>query len=453
MLIYALAVYLVLGSIIALFAKKKIISDEDYYIGGRNVSGLISALTYAATTYSAFMMIGLVGLTFLHGVGALGFELFYFVGTLLLLSYYAPKIWKMGKEKGFVTPGDLMAARYGEIIAKIMAILVAVALIPYTSIQLVGISLLISEQLTFENGVIIAAIIVAFWAFIGGLRSVAWTDAVFGLFMLLMAIIAVFSALLMLPPNQDFSKLGEMLYVPNYFWTPMTFISYTLPWFFFALTNPQVVQRIFIPKDEGSLKKMVVLFGLFGLIYTVLVTFLGLELRLLAEYGLFPRVDNQNLVTPQFLKRIPEFLSVAIAISIFAAAITTANSIVLTLSSMFSRDLLKNRRVVTGRILVLALTAFIALFAIQKSNYIVDLAVMSSTILLCQLPLIFGIFHWKMGGKFAAGLTLVIGFSTALLLYYTKATFGIPISVWVLLVSFFVFFSVGALEKKFKKDS
>ncbi|MEM2346125.1 MAG: sodium:solute symporter family protein, partial [Archaeoglobaceae archaeon] len=248
-------------------------------------------------------------------------------------------------------------------------------------------------------------------------------------------------------------KLGEMLYVPNYFWTPMTFISYTLPWFFFALTNPQVVQRIFIPKDEGSLKKMVVLFGLFGLIYTVLVTFLGLELRLLAEYGLFPRVDNQNLVTPQFLKRIPEFLSVAIAISIFAAAITTANSIVLTLSSMFSRDLLKNRRVVTGRILVLALTAFIALFAIQKSNYIVDLAVMSSTILLCQLPLIFGIFHWKMGGKFAAGLTLVIGFSTALLLYYTKATFGIPISVWVLLVSFFVFFSVGALEKKFKKDS
>ncbi|MEM1579137.1 MAG: sodium:solute symporter family protein, partial [Archaeoglobaceae archaeon] len=151
MLIYALAAYLVLGSIIALFAKKKIISDEDYYIGGRNVSGLISALTYAATTYSAFMMIGLVGLTFLHGVGALGFELFYFVGTLLLLSYYAPKIWKMGKEKGFVTPGDLMAARYGEIIAKIMAILVAVALIPYTSIQLVGISLLISEQLTFEN--------------------------------------------------------------------------------------------------------------------------------------------------------------------------------------------------------------------------------------------------------------------------------------------------------------
>jgi len=450
LMLLALGLYAIIGTLIAILAKKRVLTDEDYFIGGRNVGGIVSALTYAATTYSAFMMVGLVGLTYLSGVGALGFELFYLVGTLLLLSYYAPKIWKLGKEKGLVTPGDLIANRYGEMSAKIMSLLVAIALIPYTSIQFVSISFLLRESLSFETGVIISAIIIALWALLGGLRSVAWTDAIFGIFTLSMAIFAVLYAFSIFPTTPDFSKLGELLYVPNYFWTPLTFVSYTLPWFFFALTNPQVVQRLYIPKDEKSLRRMVILFGLFGLIYTILVTFLGLELRLLSELGKFPKVENRDLVTPTFLSLIPNWLGVAIALSIFAAAITTANSIVLTLSSMFSKDLLKNRSVLAGRLFVVAITSAIAIFAIQKPSYIVDLAVMSSTILLCQLPLIFGIFHFKIGGEISASLTLIAGFSTAITMYYTKATFGIPISVWVLLISFAVFFVLAFLEKRFK---
>jgi SSS family solute:Na+ symporter len=450
LMLIALLVYALIGTAIAILAKKRVSSDEEYFVAGRNVSGIVAALTYAATTYSAFMMVGLVGLTYIHGVGALGFELYYLVGTLLLLSYYAPKIWKLGKEKGFVTPGDLIADRYGKNAARILALLVSIALIPYTSIQFVSISFLLGNSMSFEAGVILSAIIIALWAFLGGFRSVAWTDAVFGIFMLSMALAAVISAFSMNPAPGDFSRLGELLYVPNSFWTPVTFISYTLPWFFFALTNPQVVQRIFVPKDEKSLRRMVVLFGLFGLIYTILVTLLGLQLRLLSEAGEFPKVTNRDLVTPTFLGLIPEWLGVLIALSIFAAAITTANSIVLTLSSMFTRDLLKSRSVLAGRLFVAAITAAVAVFAIQKPSYIVDLAVMSSTILLCQLPLILGVIHFKAGGSLSAGLTLLAGFSTAIALYYTKLTLGIPVSVWVLIVSFAVFFVAAILEKRFK---
>lgn len=449
-MLIALLLYAIIGTAIAILAKKKVLTDEDYFVASRRVSGIVSALTYAATTYSAFMMVGLVGLTYFSGVGALGFELFYLVGTLLLLSYYAPKIWKLGKENGFVTPGDMIKGRYGETAAKLMAVFVSIALIPYTSIQFVSISFLLGNSISFESGVVLSAIIIALWALLGGLRSVAWTDAVFGLFMLSMAIFAVFYAFSMQPTSNDYSRLGELMYVPNSFWTPITFISYTLPWFFFALTNPQVVQRIFIPKDEKSLRRMVVLFGLFGLTYTILVTLIGLQLRLLSEIGEFPRVSNRDLVTPTFLSMIPEWLGVSIGISIFAAAITTANSIVLTLSSMFTRDLLKSRSVLAGRLFVVAITTAVAIFAIQRPNYIVDLAVMSSTILLCQLPLIFGIFHFKIGGNISASLTLFAGFSTAIAMFYTKATFGLPISVWVLLVSFAVFFLASYLEKRFK---
>jgi SSS family solute:Na+ symporter len=448
MFIYALILYLIIGTAIAFFATKRISTDEEYFIAGRRVGGIISALTYATTTYSAFMMIGLVGLTYLSGVGALGFELFYLVGTLMLLSYYAPKIWKMSKEKGLVTPGDLFTVRYGPRVAKVLAVVVALALIPYTSLQFVGISLLLSREIDFASGIIFSAIITALWAFLGGMRSVAWTDAISGVFMMFMAILPTFYAFQMLP-DRDFSKLGELLYVPNSFWRYDIFIAYTLPWFFFALTNPQVVQRIFIPKDIKSLKRMVILFGFYGLFYTVFVTFIGLQLRLLTEYGVFPRISDRDLVMPKFLELLPPWLSVLVALSIFAAAITTADSIVLTLSSMFTRDLLNNRSVLAGRILVVLTTVAIAVFAIQRPAYIVDLAVMSSTILLCQLPLILGIFHWNFGKEFSAIVTLITGFSIAIFLYYTKLTLGIPIPVWVLIFSFAVFFLSAEIEKRF----
>ena len=447
-MLYAFVGYAAVGTIIALLAMRGVRTQEEYYIAGRRVSGIISALTYAATTYSAFMMVGLVGLSYATGVGALGFELFYLVGTLFLLSYYAPRVWEMAKERGYITPGDMMAERYGRAVSRIMAVVVSVALIPYISVQLIGVSLILEKTsaISFEYGVLMSAILISLWAFLGGLRGVAWTDAVQGVFMLMMAVVVVlqvsdFSSLNEIP------RLGDLLIVPNRIWTPMKFLALTVPWFFFALTNPQVFQRLYIPKDRSSLRRMVILFGFFGLIYTILVTFLGLELRVLTEIGKFPAVSDRDAVTPTLLSLLPSWMAIALSISIFAAAITTANSIVLTLSSMISRDLFGSENVGVGRMLIVILTAAIAVFASKRPSYIVELAVLSSTILLCQLPLILGVFHFKRGGKFSAITSLILGSTTAVLLSYLSLTpLGIPIAVWTLLVSFGVFFALSLLE-------
>ena len=39
----------------------------DYFLANRTVDGFVSAMSYSATTYSAFMMVGLVGLTYKAG--------------------------------------------------------------------------------------------------------------------------------------------------------------------------------------------------------------------------------------------------------------------------------------------------------------------------------------------------------------------------------------------------
>ncbi len=436
--------YAILGTAIALHARKGTKTQEDFFVGGRNIGGLISALTYAATTYSAFMMVGLVGLSYMTGVGATGFELMYLVGTLFLLSYYAPKVWRLGREKGIVSPAEIFAYRYGTLTAKVATVLALIALIPYTSIQMIGVALILQKNagISFASGVAIASILIALWAFLGGLRGVAWTDAIQGLFMLAVAILAVFWTYNYIG---GFGIPKDLAVVPNKFWTPLKFATLTIPWFFFALTNPQVFQRLFIPKDERALKRMVVLFGLFGLIYTVLVTFLGLDLRFGTEIGKFPAVADRDEVTPTLLSMMPYWIALPLALSIIAAAVTTANSIILTLSSMVLRDVIGEKtRIVGGKIVVVVLTIVVALFALKRISYIVELAVLSSTILLCQLPLILGVFHWKRGKERTGLATLMCGFTTAIVLSAIKHPM---VSIATFCVSFAVFLAVSLIDR------
>lgn len=441
--ILLLVLYAIAGTAIALYARKHgFKDDEDYYIAGRNVGGVISALTYAATTYSAFMMVGLVGLSYATGVGAYGFEMFYLVGTLMLLSYYAPRIWRMSKEYGAISPAELVGKRFGEKTAITMALISLIALIPYTSSQLIGVSLVIEKLsgIGFFTAIAISAFLIALWAFIGGLRGVAWTDAVQGILMLTAGIIALFYVFSLNPDfSENFSKLGELAYVPNRIWTPQLFIKLTIPWFFFALTNPQVFQRIFIPRDEKALKKMVIYFGLFGLIYTVIVTLIGLNLRVMAESGAFPMLKDRDTVTPTLLSMMPEWIAFIVALSILSAAITTANSIILSLSSMVSRDVFKSQ--IAGRISVILLTVIVALFASTRPSYIVELSVMSSSLLLASLPLVIALVHTE----YKKGLeALVAGFAVALISSKLGLWYG---SILTLIAGFAVLYIANSLKK------
>src|SRR5690625_1030483 len=104
----ALIIYIVLGCIVAWFSRRGMGEGmSDYFLANRRIGGLIGALTYSATTYSAFMLVGLAGLTYQGGVGALGFELIYMSG-LVLVAFFGPRIWLVGKTYGYVTPSEML---------------------------------------------------------------------------------------------------------------------------------------------------------------------------------------------------------------------------------------------------------------------------------------------------------------------------------------------------------
>lgn len=441
---FLLGTYLVVGTAIVLFVHRAKQSQEGYFVGGRTVGGLLGALSYAATTYSAFMMVGLVGLAYQSGIGALIFEISYLIGTLVLLSIYGRKIWRISREKRLISPMELFAERYGSGSGMLATLIAIIALIPYTSSQVIGLAIIFQNfgGFRFLAGVIFATVIIALWAFLGGLRGVALTDAFQGIFMVVVALIGFLWV-------QNRFKGIEVLRFPNEFWTPSRFINLTLPWFFFALTNPQVLQRLFVLKDRRSLKRMILLFGLFGLFYTLIVTFIGFSARYATKNGLFPHVADRDMVILEVLITMKNWLALPLALSVVFAAVSTANSIVLTLSSMVVRDLFREKdKTWTGRLFIVVLTLLVFLFSVTRPSYIVELSVASSSILLCYLPLLFGIFHWKRGGRYAGMLTLILGAGAAILLNILRVSLG---SLYTLAGAFGVFFVVSIVEKTGEK--
>ena len=458
-----LTAYLIIGTFIAVISRKYgVKTTSEYFAAGHKLSGLLSAMTYAATTYSAFMMIGLVGLAYATGPGSLGFELSYLIVTLLLLSLLSKRVWVMAKKKGWVSASEMISELYGSRwLGLYIAILYLIALIPYTSAQFIGVGRVFEGLgMSYELGIVFASVLVLLWLVIAGMWSKATTDLYQGSWMIAAAVIFISWLVIAYIPskgvtiNMVSNALTKAGYSTLKYWSLPLFLAFTIPWWFFSVTNPQVVRKLFMPSDEKSLKAMIKYFSIYGFTYTLIVVFIGLATKGLTLLGAFPNVLNRDLVTPLLLNRLDPITSSFIYVSLIAAAVTTANSIILSVAASFVRDFYeKLKGVVESRksielanSIVVALTLIVAVVAYLRPSFIVEMSVLSSLLLLPLAPVTLGgwIFPERARTKLSRYLSeaiVVVGTLIPLALairigprnILTLNYLGIPISGWLLI--------------------
>ena len=407
-----IALFAALGFFIAIRAARASEGTAgDYYIGGRSIGGVVAGLSYAATTYSAFMLIVLTGLTYRGGIGALGFELVYFAG-LSLLVIFAPRFWLVGKRWGFISPAEMIGARYGSRgVARAMAGVSIIFLLPYCTTQMAGIGLLLSGvtggEITLFQAVATGAVLAMFWALLAGIRSVAWTDASLSVVMFVSGLLAVMFAVSALGgPGAFLARLeaehAAWLQVPGPgLWSFPTFLALSFPWFFFALSNPQVSQRLFILKDFQAMQRMILWVLGFGFVFTCIAVIWGF-----AALQLEPDLENTSTATPALLSSgvIPVWVALLLVLGILSAAISTLDSIALTVGAMIARDVVRNteapsdgRQILAGRLVIVGVVLFASYFALQQAAIVDQLAALSAAGLLVTVPPIVGAFFWRRG--------------------------------------------------------
>lgn len=407
-------------------------SAVDYYLGGRQIGGMVSGLSYAATTYSAFMLIVLTGLTYRGGIGALGFELVYFSG-LSLIVVFGPRFRLAAERYGIVTPAELLGRRYGSRwVARAAALMSLIFLMPYCTTQMAGIGLLLSEitggAITLAAAIATGAVLAMLWTLVAGLRSVAWTDAVQAAIMVVSALLAIgFVTAHIGGPGAFAARVveerGQWLDVPGPgLWSLPTFLALSLPWFFFPLSNPQVSQRLFVVRDIPAMRSMILWVLGFGLIFTLVAVIWGFAALILA-----PDLENTSAATPALLASgaVPGVVALFLTIGILSAAISTLDSIALTLGSMVARDLgtataTDARQLMTGRIVVVLVILFASGFALRNAPVVDQLAALSAAGLVVSVPATIGAFFWG-GGTAAGALASLIG--------------GLALAIWMAFVA------------------
>ena len=159
--------------VIAIWSKAG--STKDFYVAGTGVSPIANGMATAADWMSAASFISMAGLISFMGYDGSVFLMGWTGGYVLLALLLAPYLRKFGK---FTVP-DFIGDRYYSNTARLVAVLCALIIsFTYVAGQMRGVGLVFSRYLEVDinTGVIIGMAIVLFYAVLGGMKGITYTQ-------------------------------------------------------------------------------------------------------------------------------------------------------------------------------------------------------------------------------------------------------------------------------------
>lgn len=155
--------------------KAKASSTSDFYVAGGGVHPLVNGMATAADWMSAASFISMAGLISFMGYQGAQYLMGWTGGYVLLALLLAPYLRKFGK---FTVP-DFIGDRYYSNTARIVAVIAALFVsFTYVVGQMKGVGVAFSRflEIDYEWGVIIGVLIVFFYAVLGGMKGITYTQ-------------------------------------------------------------------------------------------------------------------------------------------------------------------------------------------------------------------------------------------------------------------------------------
>lgn len=150
-------------------------STSDFYVAGGGVSPLANGMATAADWMSAASFISMAGIISFAGYDGSVYLMGWTGGYVLLALLLAPYLRKFGK---FTVP-DFIGDRYYSKTARIVAVICALIVsFTYVAGQMRGVGVVFSRflQVDINTGVIIGMVIVLFYAVLGGMKGITYTQ-------------------------------------------------------------------------------------------------------------------------------------------------------------------------------------------------------------------------------------------------------------------------------------
>ena len=408
-------------------------SPETYFLADRKLGTWVLLGTMVATNFSAFTVFGTSGAGYRDGYAffpIMGFGTGFMALTFWILGR---RIWRIGREHSVVTPPELIRVISGSpFLSFLFSLVMIVFTVPYLALQPMAAGYALEELvgLPYFRGCILVTGIIVLYTLRGGLRAVAWTDLFQGT---LMAVFLGISLVLVARYHGGFTtaNLKVLATNPELFsrpgglgkYTAGIWFSYIMLWFFCDPMFPQLFQRFFSAQSEKAISRMMLFYPL---ICTV-IFFMPISLGVLGRLSFPDLVGRQaDRILPMMVTHVSGDVMSALVIACgLAALMSTMDSQLLTLSSIFTRDIIPLaagkpvKGHALGRLFVIFLSLAGLTLAYRPPATILQIATQTFTGLAVLFPtVIFGLYLKRV--KALPAIVSILCGEGMMILYYFK---------------------------------
>ena len=377
-------------------------NSEGFYLGGRGMGPLVTAMSAEASDMSSWLLMGLPGVAYLSGVAdaswtAIGLA----VGTYLNFLLVAKRLRRYSVQIDAITIPSFISKRYGEkkpVIMCIASLAILIFFVPYVASGLAAIGKLFNSLFGWDYmmAVIIGTIVIISYTSVGGFSAVATMDLIQSVIMsIALIVITVFGInqaggldvvvenAKALPGYLSFTEIHDVASGTAKPYGIMSIAS-MMAWGLGYFCMPHILVRFMAIRDEKELdlsRRIAAVWVVISMTVAVCIGMIGYSV---SKAGNIPVLEGSasetvivqisNLLSTFGL--FPAIVAGCILAGILAATMSTADSQLLAASSAFSENLLQDvfgikltakQTMLVARLTVIAI-AVIAVFLARDPN-------------------------------------------------------------------------------------
>jgi SSS family transporter len=422
LLLLSIIAYLVITVLIGFWASRKVKNSGDFMLAGRSLPLMLSSAALFATWFGSETVFG-ASSEFLEGGLYSVIEDPFGASLCLLLfgAFFVRKIYNMK----LLTLGDFFKIRYGQKTELVASFFLAPPYIGYIAAQLVAMGLILNVVIGIAvwQGVVISALIVTLYTYVGGMWAISITDFIQSIIIVAgMIVLAVVlsekaggvSTILTSVPSETFKFLPD--------WELKEIVSYIAAWSVLGLgsiPSQDVFQRAMSSKTANTAVWSCHIAAVLYLTIAMLPLFISLCIKHLYTDNLSG--DTQLTLPNMVILHTSMPIQILFFGSLLSAIMSTTSSAILAPAAICAENIVKplsghkysdKQLLLVTRISVLLFSAAATIMACLRSN-IYELVSESSILSLVSLfvPLTLGL-YWKRSSSAGALLSMVIGIIT-----------------------------------------
>ena len=354
--------------------------EKEYFLGGRKMGPWVSALSAGASDMSAWVLMGLPASVYALGLGQVWIAVGLAIGYALSWIFEAPRLrsFSIAADDSITIP-QYLTNRFkskSHALQVVCAVIFLVAYTIYAASSVKAAGTLFHTVLGVDPNIAmyIAAAIIVGYTFLGGFSAVCWTDFFQGMLMLGALLLApIFAAANLPAETADITGTTPGFF--SVFASKKDIVS-GLGWGLGYFGMPHIIIRFMSVESQKALKRSAKI----GITWTTLILIFSVVVGVVGRMylGFDERISGNSLVFIEMVRNLfPPLLSGILLSAILAAAMSTADSQLLSAASAFSSDVYKpiirknktsdKEMLWTGRVVVLII-ALLALILASNPN-------------------------------------------------------------------------------------